>query len=232
MKRVLFLAPNYKYIWTTVRGVTDDLAKRKMEFTTNITDIIVKDTYIGNINDLYLKTSDVEVIFVNKDPVTWDIGMLNKINAVFGQKDLVTHCQERFYISAPIIYGKGSVQKYILDHTYTSTDPTVYQDIAPKTQYIPEIKNVYFNNPVTVVMWSDGTKTIVRCQDDDFYSEEAGLAICIAKKALGNKGNFNNIFKKWLPERKEVETQSMLACMLSNIRGFWNSEESKEEKHG
>ena len=25
------------------------------------------------------------------------------------------------------------------------------------------------------------------------------MAMCIAKKALGNKGNFNEVFKKWLP---------------------------------
>ena len=65
---------------------------------------------------------------------------------------------------------------------------------------LPSIKNVYFNDPVTVVLWSDGTKTIVRCQDGDTYSKETGLALCISKKALGNKSNFNDIFKKWISE--------------------------------
>lgn len=64
---------------------------------------------------------------------------------------------------------------------------------------VPEIKNVIFNDPATIVLWEDGTKTIVKCQDGDTYSEELGLAMCIAKKALGNKGNFNEVFKKWLP---------------------------------
>ena len=64
--------------------------------------------------------------------------------------------------------------------------------------YIPEIKNAYFNDPVTVVMWSDGTKTMVKCQDGDTYSKEVGLALCISKKALGNKPNFNNVFKKFI----------------------------------
>lgn len=67
---------------------------------------------------------------------------------------------------------------------------------------LPEIKNVYFNNSVTVVLWNDGTKTIVKCQKGDTYSKETGLALCISKKALGNKGNFNDIFKKWIPEEK------------------------------
>ncbi len=63
-----------------------------------------------------------------------------------------------------------------------------------------EIKDVIFNDPATIVLWADGTKTVVKCQDGDEYSKEVGLALCFAKKALGNKGNFNEVFKKWIPE--------------------------------
>ena len=65
------------------------------------------------------------------------------------------------------------------------------------------IKNVVFNDPATVVIWNDGTKTVVKCQPGDTYSKETGLALCIAKKYLGNKGNFNKVFKKWIPEEAE-----------------------------
>lgn len=67
---------------------------------------------------------------------------------------------------------------------------------------IPEIRNVYFNNPLTVVIWKDGTKTIVK-NVDDFYDPEKGLAMAISKKTLGNKYNCYKEFKKWLPEEKE-----------------------------
>ena len=60
------------------------------------------------------------------------------------------------------------------------------------------IKKVIFNNPATIVLWNDGTKTVVKCQEGDTYDKEKGLALCIAKKALGNKGNFNNEFKRWV----------------------------------
>lgn len=65
---------------------------------------------------------------------------------------------------------------------------------------MPEIKDVIFNDPATIVFWEDGTKTIVKCQKGtgDIYSKETGLAMAIAKKAYSNKGNFNNIFNKWL----------------------------------
>ena len=71
---------------------------------------------------------------------------------------------------------------------------------TPKpTNYLPEIKNVKFNGPATIVFWTDGTKTVVKCQDGDDYSEEVGLAMCIVKKAFGNTSKYNDIFKKWCP---------------------------------
>ena len=71
---------------------------------------------------------------------------------------------------------------------------------VPKpTNYLPEIKNVKFNGPATIVFWADGTKTVVKCQNGDDYSEEVGLAMCIIKKAFGNTSKYNDIFKKWCP---------------------------------
>ena len=67
----------------------------------------------------------------------------------------------------------------------------------------PSIKKVIFNYPATIVFWSDGSKTVVKCQDGDIYDPEKGLAMAISKKALGNKGNYCNEFKKWLPEDEE-----------------------------
>lgn len=58
------------------------------------------------------------------------------------------------------------------------------------------IKKVIFNEPATIVIWEDGTKTIVKCAEDEAYDKEKGLALCYMKKALGNKGNYNNIFRE------------------------------------
>ena len=71
---------------------------------------------------------------------------------------------------------------------------------------IPDIKNVIFNDPATIVFWSDGTKTVVKVQDDEPYDAEKGLAMAISKKALGNQGNYCNVFKKWMPEEDETSS--------------------------
>lgn len=60
-------------------------------------------------------------------------------------------------------------------------------------------EKVIFNEPATIVIWKDGSKIVVKCQKNDEYDPEKGLALCFMKKALGNKGNFNNILKKELP---------------------------------
>ena len=65
---------------------------------------------------------------------------------------------------------------------------------------IPEIKRVIFNDPATIVFWTDNTKTVVKRHEDDIYDPEKGLAMAMIKKYAGNQGNYYNIFKKWLPE--------------------------------
>lgn len=45
-------------------------------------------------------------------------------------------------------------------------------------------------------MWADGTKTVVKAKNEPFDPEK-GLAMAIAKKALGNNGSYFNKIKKW-----------------------------------
>lgn len=71
----------------------------------------------------------------------------------------------------------------------------------------PEIKNVHFSGPVTCVIWDDGTKTLVRCENEEFDYEK-GLAMAIAKKMLGtNKSgsNYYDVFKKYIPKEEKPE---------------------------
>lgn len=76
-------------------------------------------------------------------------------------------------------------------------------------QLLPRIIDVIYHEPATIVKWSDGSKTVVKCGENDIYDPEKGLAMCIAKKTLGNNGNYYELFKKWLPKEPEVESISM-----------------------
>ena len=99
-------------------------------------------------------------------------------------------------------------RNYILEaKDYMKTcllDSSLYAYFKPNNTNLPGIKDVIFNEPATIIMWSDGTKTVVKCQEGEGYDPEKGMAMAISKKALGNKGNYCEVFKKWLPEEEEV----------------------------
>ena len=69
-----------------------------------------------------------------------------------------------------------------------------------------KIKNVIYNDPAVIVFWADGTKTSAVAQNGDIYDPEKGLAMAIAKKALGNTYAAGGRFKKWLPKEKKPTT--------------------------
>ena len=63
------------------------------------------------------------------------------------------------------------------------------------------IKKVIFSGLATVVIWMDGTKTIVKCTKGDTYDPEKGLMMCIMERFLGgSKMEVKRFFKKWIPE--------------------------------
>lgn len=62
------------------------------------------------------------------------------------------------------------------------------------------IYKVIFNAPATIVLWKDGTKTIVKAGKGEAYDPEKGLAMAITKKALGNEGNYYNVIRKWVDD--------------------------------
>ena len=96
------------------------------------------------------------------------------------------------------------------EHTLYITDVKISQFEFPsiegfvKPTSYSNIKNpidkVIFNNPAVIVFWKDGMKTVVKCGPGDVFDAEKGLAMAIAKKYLGNKGNYYSILKKYLKE--------------------------------
>lgn len=60
------------------------------------------------------------------------------------------------------------------------------------------IKDVIFAPPATIVYWSDGSKTIVKCSEKDVFDPEKGLAMAIAKRCGGNKGSYYKEIQNWV----------------------------------
>lgn len=60
------------------------------------------------------------------------------------------------------------------------------------------IKDVIFAPPATIVYWSDGSKTVVKCSEKDDFDPEKGLAMAIAKRCGGNNGSYCKEIRHWV----------------------------------
>lgn len=118
-------------------------------------------------------------------------------------KDLIVYKSEEEMVKEFIESSKRSYG-YFLPTSYAVTGVArINQDQKPRLDL--GIKDVIFHDPATIVLWNDGTKTVVKVQDGDRFDPEKGLTMAIVKKLLGNQGNYYNELKKWLPKEEKVE---------------------------
>ena len=78
----------------------------------------------------------------------------------------------------------------------------IYNEKSHKVETI-YITKVIYNNPVTIVFWSDGTKTTSKALKGDKYSEENGLIYCIIKK-LDKSLSLRTLFDEWIPKQQTI----------------------------
>lgn len=138
-----------------------------------------------------------------------------EVNSLFGIKgmeeermendrNLIVYKSEEEMAKEFINFGKRYGGYGFLPTNYAAISvATINQDQKPRLDL--GIKNVIFNYPATIVLWNDGTKTVVKAQGDDVYDPEKGLTMAIVKKLLGNQGNYYNELKKWLPKEEKVD---------------------------
>ena len=141
----------------------------------------------------------------------WNEYVKRQLNAIFG----TGAC----YVGTDMVdpHNLGALPRnsgrYGIPHAKVRMKVGLHSDVFPAVDIDiskPEcaITKVIFNDPATIVFWSDNTKTVVKCGDADIFDKEKGLAMAICKKAMGNKGNYYEEFKKWIPELKVDDNAS------------------------
>ena len=118
----------------------------------------------------------------------------------------------RDYMSVPEVTLEGNIDeeklKMITAHTkpkaemvqatWDSTGSSPYTAIT--TRSIPDvtlkldIKRVIHNAPATVILWKDGTKTVVKAHNEPFDPEK-GFAMAVCKKLLGD--SYKKTFREY-----------------------------------
>lgn len=62
------------------------------------------------------------------------------------------------------------------------------------------VKKVIINQPATIVIWKDGTKTVCKCSEGDTFDPQVGIAMCFMKKMFGNPSQVRKFMKQWIKE--------------------------------
>lgn len=90
-----------------------------------------------------------------------------------------------------------------------------------KIEFTPrdiKVEKVIFNKPATIIFWSDNTKTVVVCGENDTYDKEKGFYIACAKKLFGNDykavGRMNKALEMAVVQTK-LERMTMDDVLLS-----------------
>lgn len=68
---------------------------------------------------------------------------------------------------------------------------------------IPQAEHLIYSDPATIVFWEDGTKTVVKC-DNEPFSEEHGLAMAYMRKIFPSR----TAFKKLVASAAHTEKKS------------------------
>lgn len=106
--------------------------------------------------------------------------------------DLVPAMAKLWLIGPEINYYKTNTTT-----SYGITDgmDAVTDALKKELSYYDTPERVVFNGPATIVFWPDGTKTVVKCQNDEPFDPEKGVAMAIIKKYFGG-GKYNNMINK------------------------------------
>lgn len=66
------------------------------------------------------------------------------------------------------------------------------------------VDRIIFSPPATIVLWKDGTKTVVKCAKGEPFSEYNGFAAALLKKVFGS----NSAVKKIIQRKKQYDASA------------------------
>lgn len=162
--------------------------------------------HIGFVNNFYTELCSVQMNLELEDGRTFQ----------FNPGDLLRDRQGDWRIRKP--------EESVLDSMrYMHWVDRVMEEAAKKKEETnmtaASIKNVIFNPPATIVFWTDGSKTVVKCNAKDEFDPEKGLAMAIAKHCADNSDDFYKEIKKWVEKSgyKQVDDVKVLAKEIKRV---------------
>ena len=165
------------------------------------------------VNRAYVKFMD-NLLYIDRprelgithESMSNEVTLELKCDMVHSQKLYDTYDATRIYTHKPNVEAKPDLEMVHKGFKMPKIKKDgKWVDLAPK--------KVIFSGPATTILWKDDTKTTVKCSDEDVWDDDVGIAMCYLKKMLGNKGNFNNIFRQAM---KVAEVQTKKEKLVSS----------------
>lgn len=124
-----------------------------------------------------------------------------------------------YFLSAPMTYFEEKINNIISDMDAERKEERLLRKlntIALNTIYgissvkgnqtaVPFVKKIIFSGPATVVLWDDGSKTVVKCSEDDQFDPYAAVAQAYTKKIFRTNNQFKKMVDKFLPEEDDLD---------------------------
>lgn len=148
------------------------------------------------------------------------------------------YCTERYKKSTMNILKTCPAFSSVINMQPTHTKVKIKDEVEITINDISKyIQNVIFNPPATIILWEDGTKTVVKAQEDDEFDPEAGFTMAVTKKVFGNTGRYYETVKKWCEPwyEKEVEALKLSDAILESLYNIckinvnFNKDREKED---
>ena len=190
---------NFKELYPTADELAKEFMKEKetKEMTSyKIGDIVEHKGYYGKciITDI----SNFEDGFISTMPLSGaNRGKIRSalISNVRHIDDLLISVEDYNKMASTIEKLKVEKQNLSEDNSRLAFTLNVF-----KPNSLPEIKEVIYHKPATIILWKDGTKTVVKTQNKEKYDKEKGFIMAYIKKILGNDGNYYDEIKRWTKE--------------------------------
>lgn len=165
--------------------------------------------HIGFVNNFYTELGSVQMNLELEDGRMFQ----------FNPGDLLRDRQGDWRIRKP--------EESVLDSMrYMHWVDRVMEEAAKKkeetTMTAASIKNVIFNPPATIVFWTDGSKTVVKCNAKEEFDPEKGMAMAIAKRCTNNSDDFYKEIKKWAEKSGYKQVDDMKALVKEIKRVYYD----------
>lgn len=84
------------------------------------------------------------------------------------------------------------------------------------------IDKVVYSPPATIVFWKDGSKTVVKCSENDVFDPLAGIAFALMRKVYGKEyRNVEKYAKEYEKQHPPVDISVMAGCVMSE-KEYWD----------